>query len=141
MTIEVDGITHRIKLHDTAGQEEFENLRKAFMKNKKPDFFILCYSVDNRKSFENITNNWIKEIRNRAPVILVATKTDLRKSLDQISSYEGKALCQQIKAKAFVECSSLTLQNVNEVFFEAIRAATSTEDSNSSWITKYCKIS
>lgn len=139
MTIEVDDKSHKIKLHDTAGQEEFENLRKAFMKNKKPDVFILCYSVDNRRSFENITKKWIQEIRNRAPIVLVATKIDLRNTLDHVSNYEGKSLCQQIKAKAFVECSSLTLLNINEVFCEAIRAATSTDDIP--WITKYCEIS
>lgn len=140
MTVDVDNRSHRIKLHDTAGQEEFENLRKAFMKNKRPDVFILCYSVDNRRSFENVEKKWIKEIRNRAPIVLVATKVDLRQTLDHINTYEGQGLSTQIGAKSFVECSSLNLLNVNEVFYKAIRAATITDDS-SGWITKYCTIS
>lgn len=41
------------------------------MKNKDPDVFIICYSVDNQQSYDNVENRWIQEIRNNAPIILV----------------------------------------------------------------------
>lgn len=105
------------------------------MENKHPDVFILCYSVDNRKSYENITNKWIQEIRNRAPIVLVATKTDLRSRLSHISYLEGVSLQRKIGAKAFIECSSYTNKNIDEIFFEAIKATLPINPpSNSSWL-------
>jgi Ras-related C3 botulinum toxin substrate 1 len=68
----LDGILHSIKLHDTAGQEEYDRIRKIAY--KEADAFILCYSIDNKASFENIKMKWIPELRNldrRVPIVLV----------------------------------------------------------------------
>lgn len=71
ITVELDKKNHRIRLHDTAGQTEYTNLRRSLIENKHPDVYILCYSVDNRRSYDNVENKWIPEIRNTAPIILV----------------------------------------------------------------------
>ena len=45
------------------------------------DVFLACFSIDTRKSFDNIKANWIPEIRHhnpRTPIILVGTKKDIR---------------------------------------------------------------
>ena len=45
------------------------------------DVFLACFSIDSRKSFDNIKENWIPELRHhnpRTPIILVGTKKDLR---------------------------------------------------------------
>jgi GTPase SAR1 family protein len=42
---------------------------------------IVCYSIDNRDSLENIPNRWIEELQEGCPqakTILVALKCDLR---------------------------------------------------------------
>lgn len=68
----LDNVTHSIKLHDTAGQEEYDRVRKLFYQDA--DCFILCYSIDNKASFQNICQKWIHELRSidrRVPIVLV----------------------------------------------------------------------
>ena len=36
---------------------------------KKTDVFLVCYSVDNRTSFDNIENKWIPELRSHCPKV------------------------------------------------------------------------
>lgn len=68
----LDNVTHSIKLHDTAGQEEYDRVRKLFYKDA--DCFMLCYSIDNKASFQNILQKWINELRSidrLVPIVLV----------------------------------------------------------------------
>ena len=68
----LDNVTHSIKLHDTAGQEEYDRVRKLFYQDA--DCFILCYSIDNKVSFQNIWQKWIHELRSidrQVPIVLV----------------------------------------------------------------------
>lgn len=68
----LDNVRHSIKLHDTAGQEEYDRVRKLFYKDA--DCFILCYSIDNKASFQNIWQKWIHELKSidrRVPIVLV----------------------------------------------------------------------
>lgn len=66
----LDGNRYFIKLHDTAGQEDFDRLRLVIYKDT--DVFILCYSMDNRTSFENIFSKWYPELSPyNKPIILV----------------------------------------------------------------------
>lgn len=112
-------------LYDTAGQEEFDKLRITYLKNKKPDVIILCYSIDNKSSYQNVVDKWIPELKNRAPIVLVATKSDLRKQRNHknISYRKGLDLKKKIKAYSFVECSSKNFMKIDNVFEEAVRAA------------------
>ena len=74
--LSINGELHTIKLIDTAGQEEYERVRKLFYKDA--DCFILCYDISNRISFTNIRQKWVPELRTidswPIPVILVGTK-------------------------------------------------------------------
>jgi GTPase SAR1 family protein len=57
----------------------------------------------------------------KAPIILVGTKTDLRKEqADVVSQEEGQRLAKQIKALRYMECSALTKVGLKEVFDAAI---------------------
>lgn len=52
---------------------------------------------------------------------LSATKCDLREVCQRpITTKEGEALYQKIKADGYVECSSKFMWNVNRVFEEAL---------------------
>lgn len=118
-------MSYDVTLYDTAGQEEYDNLRIVYLKNKKPDVIVLCYSIDNESSYKNVRNKWIPELKNRAPIVLVATKSDLREKRNHknISYKRGTALKIKIKVFSFVECSSKNLDKIDNVFEEAVRAS------------------
>jgi small GTP-binding protein len=59
--LSLNGELHTVKLIDTAGQEEYERVRKCFYQDA--DCFILCYDVSNRDSFNNIDQKWLPELR------------------------------------------------------------------------------
>lgn len=71
----------RLGLYDTAGQEDYDNIRN--MSYPDTNVFIVTYSVDNKNSYENIKSKWIPELRQYCPdvpLVLVANKVDLRDS-------------------------------------------------------------
>jgi len=49
------------------------------------DVIIICYDVTNYSSYENVTTKWVPETSHHCPgvpMVLVACKTDLRRSPD-----------------------------------------------------------
>jgi len=57
----------------------------------------------------------------KTPIILVGTKTDLRKEQGEIVTLEeGQRLAKTIKALRYMECSALTRVGLKEVFDAAI---------------------
>ncbi|XP_013916769.1 PREDICTED: rho-related GTP-binding protein RhoV [Thamnophis sirtalis] len=131
----VDGAPVRIQLWDTAGQEDFDCLRSLCYSDT--DVFLVCFSVVNPTSFQNITEKWIPEIRThnpQTPVVLVGTQADLRddvKVLISLNRYhvkpvprtQAEGLAEKIRAQTYVECSALTQKNLKEVFDTAIVSA------------------
>lgn len=136
--ITVDGQDFNMILWDTAGQEDYERLRPLSYPNT--DCFLLCFSISNRSSFENIVTKWTPEIRHHCPhvpIVLVATKIDLREANqspdedskqtqqpaveDLIQNVEGKKLRARIKAARYVECSAKSGEGLQDVFEEAVR--------------------
>ncbi|KAI6659021.1 Acetoacetyl-CoA synthetase [Oopsacas minuta] len=74
-----NGKEYDLQIKDTAGQEEYERLRPLVYSDA--DCFLLCFSVVNRNSFDNVLTKWVQEIHHFAPkkqFILVGLKTDLR---------------------------------------------------------------
>lgn len=51
-SIEIDDKKVTIQLWDTAGQERFHTLTAAFFKGS--DGIVVCYSVNDRRSFEHV---------------------------------------------------------------------------------------
>ena len=49
-------------IFDTAGQEKFRSVNRIFFQDA--DIVILVYSIDNKKSFEEIQHYWLNNIRN-----------------------------------------------------------------------------
>lgn len=119
--------TVNLSLWDTAGQDEYKQFRP--LSYDKADGFIVAFSLVDRVSFENVASRWIKELRadektKRAPVILVGTKLDLRSrggragddARNVVTTEQGERMAQKIGAKAYVECSALTQDNLKKVF-------------------------
>lgn len=116
----------QLNLWDTAGQEDYDRLRP--MSYPQTNIFILCFAVNLRTSFQNIKSKWFPEIRHycpNTPIILVATKTDLRddeKHKNTVTSSEGKALAEELNAVNYLECSAQNGDGVRGVFDQAIRS-------------------
>lgn len=92
---------------------------------KDSEVFVLCYSVMDRESFENIQTKWLPEIKRfmgkKVPIVLVGTQIDLRNSIDldqdmPITTEEGADLCKDIHADYFIECSTKDNANIDDVF-------------------------
>jgi len=124
--VPVNGVEHAVQLWDTAGQEELENVRVLSYPNT--DVFLLCFSVVDRTSFENVKNKWYQEIKQHIgsskPLFqIVGTKADLRQSAENpITPAEGKGLAQQLGAIGYVECSAIKCEGVKDVFDNSIGA-------------------
>lgn len=124
-----DGRKVELALWDTAGQEDYDRLRP--LSYPDTDVILMCYSVDNKDSLENIYEKWNAEVNHfcpNVPKILVATKSDLRnpdspKHSKVVTYSDGENMAAKIGAKGFIECSAKRKINVNEVFSAATEAA------------------
>ncbi len=133
--VNVNGEQKAVQIWDTAGQEELENIRTMSYANTS--VFLLCFSVVDRSSFDNIENIWLPEIKNYVKdinVLLVGTKTDLRNDPEQakkckiVSPKEGQDKAAKIGAVGYVECSALREDGVKDVFDAAIEFALKPDD-------------
>jgi small GTP-binding protein len=129
---EVDGDCINVILWDTAGQDDYAQIRTTCYNNCKYDVFLLCYSVIHRDSFDNIKYKWLPELKQNSPgtpFILVGTKTDLRdeKNNQHIPVKEGVKRAKEIKAQCYVECSSRDPASVGKVVMEAVKIVLETD--------------
>ncbi|KFA76641.1 hypothetical protein S40288_05964 [Stachybotrys chartarum IBT 40288] len=133
-SVMVDGKPISLGLWDTAGQEDYDRLRP--LSYPQTDVFLICFSIVNPPSFDNVKSKWYPEINHHAPnipIILVGTKLDLRddsatleslrqKRMEPVSYEQALTCSREIRAYKYLECSALTQRNLKSVFDEAIRA-------------------
>lgn len=73
-----------LTIFDTAGHDDLGTIRPIAYANT--DCFLVCYSVNDRNSFNNACSKWLSEIKTcakTAPCILVGTKSDLRTAAEE----------------------------------------------------------
>ena len=71
-----------LRLFDTAGEEDYDD-RLRLLAYLNTDVILVCFSITNPDSFDNVRRKWIPEIkangeRTQVPFILVGTQMDLR---------------------------------------------------------------
>ncbi|XP_036625456.1 rho-related GTP-binding protein RhoJ [Trichosurus vulpecula] len=134
VTVTVGGKQHLLGLYDTAGQEDYNQLRPLSYPNT--DVFLICFSVVNPASYHNVQEEWVPELKGcmpHVPFVLIGTQIDLRddpKTLARLFymkekplTYEhGVKLAKTIGAQCYLECSALTQKGLKTVFDEAILA-------------------
>lgn len=117
ITYTVNTTKINLKIFDTSGQDDYSRFRALTL--PVSDYVLICYSVVDPMSFSEIEDTILSMVQSKAPAyvktILCATKIDRREEND-IASEEGHALAERIGAIRFFECSSLTGENVNEIF-------------------------
>ena len=104
----------RIQIWDTAGQEIYKSITRAYYKNCA--CALIVYDISNRESFDNV-KTWIDDCKVQCPktvyMILVGNKCDLDKR--EITYDEGQELANGFEID-FFETSAKTGQNVEELF-------------------------
>ncbi len=120
VTVMISGEPYTLGLFDTAGQEDYDRLRP--LSYPQTDVFLVCFSVVNSSSFENVKEKWVPEILHNcpnSPFLLIGTQVDLREDSSMIEklartkskpiTYEqGVRLAKELKSVKYVECSALT---------------------------------
>ncbi|XP_003964146.1 ras-related protein Rab-23 isoform X2 [Takifugu rubripes] len=104
----------RLMLWDTAGQEEFDAITKAYYRGAQA--CVLVFSTTDRESFQAI-DSWREKVEAEVgdvPTVLVQNKIDLLEET-VIKSEEAEALAKRLKLR-FYRASVKEDLNVNEVF-------------------------
>ncbi|KAG7195562.1 uncharacterized protein KQ657_003329 [Scheffersomyces spartinae] len=103
-----------LALWDTAGQEEYDRIRP--LSYPDVDALLLCFSLSNTTSLNNVRDKWISELNYfcpNVPICLVGTKSDLP---NEVPLIVGIAVAKEIGAIAYVECSAKNMKNVRTSF-------------------------
>jgi Rho family protein len=146
--VDFDSKVIEIALWDTAGQEEYDRLRP--LSYPESNVILIVFSVDFPTSLANVLDKvcflhlhinasfsfrqWYPEVSHfcpNTPLLLVATKTDLRTDQTTIrmlsaqgqvpvTPEQGAAVAKEIGA-LYKECSAKTGKGVKDVFEAALR--------------------
>jgi Ras homolog enriched in brain len=88
--------------------------------------YILVFSLTSRQSFDQINQvndallNTLGDVPD-VPRVLVGSMKDLEPSKRQVSHADGMALAEQLGNIPYLECSSMTGENVAEVFHTLLK--------------------
>ena len=107
----------KLQIWDTAGQERFQTIALSYYKGAWG--IILVFSIDNRKSFENI-ERWMKQIKDNAAkdviIFLIGNKCDLAEG--RVVSYDEAIKLAENYNISFYETSAKNNVNIQEIFLK-----------------------
>ena len=113
--VQINNKILRIQIWDTAGQENFRSITRAYYKNSV--CALVVYDISSRDTFNNVST-WIEDCKNQSPktifMALVGNKCDLNDKR-QVSYDEGKDLAER-NDMMFFETSAKDGINVEEIF-------------------------
>ena len=116
--LKIEDKIYRIQIWDTAGQETFRSITRAYYKNSV--CACVVYDITNRNSFQNV-KSWIEDCKKQSPktvyMVLVANKVDLEDKRE-VTSEEGSLYAQK-NGMLFFETSAKTGKNIEEIFINS----------------------
>ncbi|GMM31309.1 hypothetical protein DAMA08_040540 [Martiniozyma asiatica (nom. inval.)] len=101
-------------LWDTAGQEEYERLRR--LSYQDADLVVIAYNINAPESLSNIPDVWAIETMTYAPnakIILVGLKSDMPHQVNPDLSFK---MAKDIGAVAHLQVSALMGENIDVIF-------------------------
>ncbi|ODV86363.1 hypothetical protein CANARDRAFT_27590 [[Candida] arabinofermentans NRRL YB-2248] len=104
-----------IDLWDTAGQEDYERLRRLSYQDS--NLIILTYNLNSSESLLNIPEAWAPEILTyceNTPIILIGLKADLPQH--KVNPLDALKIAKNIGAIAHIQCSAKEMFNVDVIF-------------------------
>jgi len=112
--LQVQGITCKLSIWDTAGQEQFKCMAPMYYRNAAAA--IVCYDVTSPSSYQTM-RFWLDELHRNIPagtivICIAATKTDL---VPQVDLTEAEQMANSMGAM-FVDTSAKTNTNVIGLF-------------------------
>jgi small GTP-binding protein len=113
--IDIEGVRVKLQIWDTAGQEKFRSITKAYYRGAHG--ILVVFDVSRRDTF-NQTRMWIDSIRdssadsNPIDVILVGNKCDLERC---VTAEEAEDLAKQFQIP-YYETSAKDATNVDSAF-------------------------
>jgi len=120
-TIELADKTIKLQLWDTAGQERFKTVTNTYFRGAHG--VILVYDVTDQKSFTQIGDYWLNEVKNNAPenavLMIVGNKCDLPNRA--VPTKQAKDFAQG-KEASFLETSAKEDTNVSKAFISLAEA-------------------
>ncbi|XP_076472662.1 rho-related GTP-binding protein RhoE-like [Babylonia areolata] len=122
-----DTYTIHMSIWDTSGDAGYDRVRP--LSYSDANLIIICFSIDNPESMENVVSKWHPEVREHCPtqpIMLVGCKADLRSEAKNlpvgtprpafVSYDQGLKTAKHIGALVYSETSSKTSQrSVNDV--------------------------
>lgn len=125
--LSVDGENIHLDIMDTAGQEEYANVRDNYLRSG--DGFLCVFSITERDSFRStnqireqilrVKSDQVKNTETDIPFVLVGNKQDLS-SQRQVTEQEAINLALGWQCK-YIETSAKTNLNVENAFYDVIR--------------------
>lgn len=113
--LEVSGKVVRLQIWDSAGQENYRSITRAYYRNTICT--VLVYDVTSRKSFENI-KVWFDEAKTYGNenmyFVLLGNKCELE-TPREVTAFEGEQLARE-NGMVFFETSAVQRINIDKAF-------------------------
>ena len=118
--IEINGRIYRIQIWDTAGQENFRSIARAYYKNSI--CACIVYDITSRNSFNSV-QSWIDDCTKQTPrnilLLLIGNKNDLNDKRE-VQYEEGEEFAKK-KNMIFLETSAKTGKNIDKIFEKSVK--------------------